>query len=163
MLGEYLWLEKYLYLKYQTEADKYIVYNTEEFARTGKSHARLPVCVVNLYYQFIHPGITYMYNLIRHELERRNDSIITSMSVETALLVVLSLGAFLFVWVPYMRQKKKEVSGAKMIGIAGETQTAAQLCARQGHRQGGCHAQILRADTVQAEELIRSSKQRLAY
>ncbi|MDR3548797.1 MAG: hypothetical protein P4M11_11130 [Candidatus Pacebacteria bacterium] len=131
-----------------------VVFNTEEYQRTCmRSGKRL---VAELYSTYIRPGTFYAYQHMQTETTDETGNAMSTLQIEAAIIVTLSIGFFFVMWLPYIHTKKQDVSlySAQRRGIVDKTADADHVPAGGDDREGEGAARVLRQHPLQAEDVV---------
>ncbi len=107
-MTEFVCLLRYFRLGFNSSSNA-TVFNTPEYIRIGTLGSPT-ISIVNLYYDYMYVGSKYLHGQVMDDIMARSNSLTNTLLIETVAITACSVVFFLFLWVPYVRQKKLEVT-----------------------------------------------------
>ncbi len=136
IMSEYLLLQKDVRLKYINDTNRAIVFNTDDYKRTGIFISQGEI--VRLYYDYVRPGFLYFYNLLINELDGQNKNVGTTLKGYMTAMIVVSVLFLLFLWIPYIQDAKRQVCSIAIYICVLDEETAIAAVVHPGERHIQC-------------------------
>ncbi len=103
-LSEIVWLQRYIRLTYVPKLHRTAVFNTKEYMR-----------ILKLYFDFVRPGAVHIYQNVMNEVNSKTDEVKRTLLIEAVMITVFSVLFFLFIWLPYVKSRRKELTKLRML------------------------------------------------